>query len=117
MANENIKTTSGEEQSAEQPRRGVIAGKTFRVKMVNYSPIDGQAIFEGDIVLGSVAQLDAAYEAIRDAGIEGSLEGIAITGSQHRWPNGKIPYVINPKFARSPPRYAGYRALGTEDTD
>jgi hypothetical protein len=98
MPNENTKLTSGEEQTAEQPRRGVIAGRTFQVKMINYSPIDGQAIFEGDIVLGSVAQLDAAYEAIRDSGFEGSLEGIAITGSQHRWPNGKIPFLINPNL-------------------
>ena len=93
MADENTNTTLGEEQSAEQPRRGVITGKTFLIKMVNYSPIDGEAIFEGDIVLGSVAQLDAAYQAIRDSTTEGTIEGIAITG--HRWPNGKIPYVIN----------------------
>lgn len=100
MANDaDAPATSGEENTTEEPRRGVIGGKTFMIKMVEYSDIDGDAIFEGDIVLGKAAQLEAAYQALRDADEpQEALKGIAITGSQYRWPDGKIPYVINPNL-------------------
>lgn len=95
MADENTPLTSGE-QSIGQPRRGVIAGNTFPFKMVTYSPVDGEAIFEGDIILGSVADLDAAFQAISNAAdVATAIEGIAIPGSQHRWPNGEVPFRIN----------------------
>ena len=96
---ENNVMGSGEERSTTEPRRGVIGGSTFKVKMVEYSAIDGEAIFEGDIVLGTVQQLETAYEAIKNADdMQKAIEGIAITGSQHRWPEGKIPYFINPNL-------------------
>src|SRR5215216_5842648 len=99
MANdENNALTQGEETTG-QPRRGVIGGKTFPVKFVTYSPVDGDAIFEGDIILGTVAKLDAVFEAVRDADdTEAALEGVAITGSQHRWPNGRVAFRINPNL-------------------
>lgn len=97
MANEDTQT-SGEEQT-EQPRRGVIGGKTFPFKFVTYSPIDGEAVFEGDIILGSVAKLDADFEEIRNAAdTAAAIEGIAISGSQHRWPGGRVAFQINPNL-------------------
>ena len=96
---ENKEVEAGEERSTTEPRRGVIAGSTFMVKMVEYSAIDGEAIFEGDIVLGTVQQLEAAYQAVTNAAdIQEALKGVAITGSQYRWPEGKIPYLINPSL-------------------
>ena len=98
MADENIPQTSGE-QSTGQPRRGVIAGATFPFKMVTYSPVDGDGIFEGDIILGSVADLEAAFQAVNNADdVETAIQGIAIPGSQHRWTGGKVPFQINPNL-------------------
>jgi Astacin (Peptidase family M12A) len=51
---------------------------------VTYEIIDGLAIFEGDIVLGEVSAT-GAIEA----------QGIGIEGSNFRWPNGVVPFVIS----------------------
>lgn len=52
---------------------------------VEFTEIDGLAIFEGDIVLGTV-------EEVREAAA-GVTEAVIITGQQFRWPNGVVPYV------------------------
>lgn len=97
----NTSLTSGEEQTMEQPRRGVIRGRHFAPKVVTYSPVAGEAFFEGDIILGKVDELDAAFAALGEtpeAMGASALEGIAIPGSQHRWPQGRIPFRINPNL-------------------
>ncbi|WMS85340.1 M12 family metallopeptidase (plasmid) [Bacillus wiedmannii] len=55
-------------------------------KQVKYSVVDGLAIFEGDIVLGTVAEME---------NIMSGEEGIGITGDQFRWPGGIIPFTID----------------------
>jgi astacin len=76
-------------------RHSYITGGTFSLKKVVYTAVDGLAIFEGDIVLGTVDQMEAARQAMEkpDATIQ---EGIAISGNQFRWPNGVIPFDIDP---------------------
>jgi hypothetical protein len=65
----------------------IISGTTFAQKALIYANVDGQAMFEGDIVLGEVAELDqAAGPATRSIGI---------TGADKRWPNATIPYEID----------------------
>lgn len=51
---------------------------------VAYSEIDGEAVFEGDIVLGTLEEVANPPDVTR---------GIVITGNQFRWPNGVVPYV------------------------
>src|SRR6478735_10238682 len=67
-----------------------VNGATFRGKWLHYANVDGQAMFEGDIVLGSVEDVQAD-----DAG-NPVLFSIGITGQQFRWPNGRIPFEIDP---------------------
>ncbi|MCR8854910.1 M12 family metallopeptidase, partial [Lysinibacillus fusiformis] len=55
---------------------------------VKYSVVDGLAIFEGDIILGTVEETENPSLA----------RGIGITGNQYRWPNGIIPYKIDPNL-------------------
>jgi hypothetical protein len=55
----------------------------------HYSPakftaVDGLALFEGDIVLGSAEEARAATQA----------KGVGITGDQYRWPGGVVFYVV-----------------------
>jgi hypothetical protein len=52
------------------------------------------AIFEGDIALGTVEQLERVSRAAADAEAI-PVRGIAITGDRFRWPGGVIPYEID----------------------
>jgi hypothetical protein len=68
----------------------MVNGATFSNKWLNYAEVDGQAMFEGDIVLGSIADVQS------DEGGNPVLFSIGITGQQFRWPNGRIPFEIDP---------------------
>lgn len=99
MADDNNATDvgSGELRSTTEPRKGIIPGRTFIVKTVQYSDIDGEAIFEGDIVLGTVEQMDKAYKEISASdNVQETLKAVFISGSQFRWPDGVIPFRIDP---------------------
>jgi hypothetical protein len=50
------------------------------------------AMFEGDIVLGTVEEIQAAEQS-------GDVRGIGIIGAQFRWPSRNIPYVTVPELA------------------
>ncbi|MGB7924385.1 MAG: Dot/Icm T4SS effector Zinc-dependent metalloprotease LegP [Pyrinomonadaceae bacterium] len=81
--------------SGTEVRTGYISGATFKNKPVQYTPVNGLAIFEGCIVLGTVEEMEQSVQAVRagrDAGIE---RGVAITGQQYRWPNALMPYSID----------------------
>lgn len=79
-------------------RTGFITGTTFRNRPVQYSAVDGLAIFEGDIALGTVDEMERG-SALLQAGAEsddsGIAFGVAITGDQYRWPNALMPYEID----------------------
>ena len=68
----------------------MISGATFSNKWLNYAEVDGNAMFEGDIVLGSIADMQA------DEAGNPVLFSIGITGAQFRWPGGRIPFEIDP---------------------
>ena len=80
----------GELRSGPIAGTALIDGATFSQKPVLYAEVDGQAIFEGDIVLGTVQSLKQAQ------GQDLPLRSIGITGQQFRWPNATIPYEIDP---------------------
>jgi hypothetical protein len=65
----------------------LISGNTFAQKALIYANVDGEAMFEGDIVLGRVDELD------NDAGP--ATRSIGISGADKRWPNATIPYEID----------------------
>jgi predicted Zn-dependent protease len=65
---------------------------TFPLRGLAFADVDGLAIFEGDIVLGTVAEVTAALEA---GGLLVGERAVAITGQQFRWPNATIPYEID----------------------
>jgi hypothetical protein len=81
-------TVHGELRSGPIAGSALVNGATFSQKPLLYANVDGEAIFEGDIVLGSVQDL----QQTRDV----ALRSIGITGSQFRWPNGVVPYEIDP---------------------
>ncbi|GAA0255854.1 M12 family metallopeptidase [Cryptosporangium japonicum] len=62
---------------------GYVYGQTFGARRVVFSVRDGRAIFEGDIVLGPVPEVSAR-------------SAVAVPGESFRWPDGVIPYEIDP---------------------
>jgi hypothetical protein len=85
-----------EHRSSREVRTAFITANTFRAKAVRYVEIDGDAVFEGDIVLGTVEQVEAESEQLK-AELRGEVQlGVIITGSQFRWPGCLVPYDIDP---------------------
>jgi astacin len=74
-------------QSTAETFKGIYRGKE-----VTYAVVDGMAVIEGDIVLGRHGQLTGSTKD------NGQRDGVGITGSYYRWPNGVIPYSIPPNF-------------------
>lgn len=83
------------------------------LKPVEYSSINGRAIFEGDIVLGTVARMDTLIKSLKicvdDIPVSGipsrnvpvvdgapQLGAVGITGKVFRWKNGLVPFEIDP---------------------
>ncbi len=83
-------TVHGELRSGPVAGTALVDGATFTQKPLLYANVDGEAIFEGDIVLGSVQQLQQTQA--RDI----AQRSIGITGAQFRWPNAVVPYEIDP---------------------
>jgi hypothetical protein len=81
-----------------QIKKGRISGNNFEHREVIYEVIDVKgeelAIFEGDIILGAVAEIEAVSRMPEVMKL--APEGTARRGEQYRWPEGKIPYLIDP---------------------
>ena len=79
-------------RASDDVRTAIISGAQFGAKAVQYANIGGRAIFEGDIDLGSVEDLEKSNRAMRGLTVE---EAVVIPGSQFRWPGGIVPYDID----------------------
>lgn len=81
-------------RSTKDPKIGRITANNFKHKQVTYSAIDGMAIFEGDIVLGKVTDIERVSGKPEIQQL--ATKGIVVSGEQYRWPAGEIPYYIDP---------------------
>lgn len=90
--------TSGETLQGMIVRKGFIKGRTFSRKPVEYTVVNGRAMFEGDIVLGTADQMEEQFKAFSGIEMDSPMMGIGITGDQYRWPNGLVPYTIDPNL-------------------
>ncbi len=87
-------TDPGEFSSSTVVRSALIDGVTFKARAIHYMDVDGVAMFEGDIVLGTVDELDTRTQEIRDELSGSAALGVVISGSQFRWPNCEVPFEI-----------------------
>lgn len=71
-----------------------IVGGTFGLQKVTYTAVGGLAVFEGDIILGTVEQMESMKQTVEHPDPD-ILAAIAITGTQFRWPGGVIPFEID----------------------
>ena len=90
-------SVSGEHLVSSDVKSSYILGNTFGLKQVKYAAVDGQAIFEGDIVLGSVAEMEAIKRQVENPAPE-SESAVIISGSQFRWPDGVVVFRIDPSL-------------------
>jgi Astacin (Peptidase family M12A) len=92
--------TAGDDErelrSSPDVRSGLIPGNTFGAKAVRYAVVDGLALFEGDIVLGTEEEVERRTAELRDV-MSGEVSlSVVISGPQFRWPGCRIPYTIDP---------------------
>ena len=71
-----------------------VRTSSYRGVPVTHEVIDGMAIVEGDIILGRADEMIPATESTAHKGVGRS--SVAISGSRYRWPNGVMPYVVDP---------------------
>ena len=106
---------SGEFTSSPITKKSNFKGVTWEeLKELEYSIVDGLAIFEGDIILGTEESITAA-ESLGAKNIDAGItfdslpsvpevgmvaHGVIISGIQYRWPDGKIHYTINSALPR-----------------
>jgi hypothetical protein len=91
-----VYSVSGEHLASSNVKTTYLAGNTFGLKEVKYAAVEGQAIFEGDIVLGTVEEMEAIKKNVETPQEDAaSAKSIVISGSQFRWPNGVIAFRIN----------------------
>ncbi|MGW0908604.1 M12 family metallopeptidase, partial [Streptomyces sp. NPDC002853] len=108
---------SGEQDGGTVVRTALITGETFEVRAVRYAVVDGQAIVEGDIVLGLDEDVQRRTAELREklaqrgVGVgDGVVEGGAVDLTKHervgpaavvvpwqgqRWPGGVVPFVLD----------------------
>lgn len=90
---------SDEQRGSPEMGTAIVSGATFVNKTVTYYNVEGVAIVEGDIALGTTEEVEQATDAAREAvAADPSIVafGVGITGSQFRWPNCQIPHEIDP---------------------
>ncbi len=93
METQSTQQPNGEQRSGPIAGTALVSGTTFTNKGLQYAEVDGLAIFEGDIILGTIEEM----QGLGDAGPVLQSIGInAGTNRQNRWPNATIPYEIDP---------------------
>jgi hypothetical protein len=85
---------SGEFRSGPIAGTALISGATFDQKALQYAEVDGVAMFEGDIVLGTVEEFADANQRLAAPDAGPIAASIGISGTQFRWPGGVVPYEI-----------------------
>lgn len=87
VVNSNTDTNS-EYTPSDKKGTSYISGITFGPRKVEYEIIGELAVFEGDIILGKVGDLERS-DSQRAAGTIGRF----------RWPDGVVPFDIDPNFS------------------
>lgn len=85
-----------ESSFAQEPHQdGFVVGVRMGVRKVRYRVRRGLAIFEGDIVLGTVEEMEKLRKKVGNLG-PGKNKSVVLSSSHRRWPKGVIPFRIDP---------------------
>jgi hypothetical protein len=75
----------------------IIDGPTFSNQPIPYVEVEGEAIAEGDIILGTVKEV--TKQSADHLADPNEQFGVALEQERYRWTNGTVPYVVKPGFA------------------
>ena len=70
----------GEQATGAEVRTALVPGETFEMRPVQYTVVDGRAIFEGDILLGIDEDLQHQTNDLRDAAAQ-EMQGVGSEAS------------------------------------
>ena len=83
-----------------QPANPYFGRGVWRGNIVDFRIVDGWAIVEHDIIAGSAALLASRYDILRNARTEPEKqqirESIVVADQARLWPDGVIPYEVDP---------------------
>ena len=80
------------------PRHSYRTG-VYRGRVVTYEIIDGLAVWDGDIILGTPEELEPCGEcAAPDQTLDNRNKALAVSSKERLGPGGIIPYVIDPEL-------------------
>lgn len=90
-------------ESGKDIRTSYISGRTFKNKPVQYSIVDGMAMFEGCIALGTAEEMEARRIAVEQGGDSDDAvqHGVGHSDKGRRWPGGLMPYTIKSSMPSS----------------
>lgn len=91
---------------SDEIKSGFVYSEQTGITPVEYSVVDGMAVYEGCIVLGTVEEMENIREKVENAADEDTLSdvmstiqhGVGITGNKYRWPKCVVPYEIENKL-------------------
>jgi hypothetical protein len=77
-------------------RTAFVTGITFAAKPVTYEAIDGLAVVQGDIVIGTVEEVEAeaAFQRLNAARSQPLFNNV-VSAPDLRWPDATVPFVID----------------------
>lgn len=75
---------------------GVIRGADGRERGLFYEKKHGLAIVEGDMIIGTVEELEGTQKKADPV-----AHGVAISGEIYRWPDGILPYQVDADLSQS----------------
>ena len=70
----------------------------YRGQAVTYEVIDGLAIWDGDIILGTPEELSPAGGSMPAGALDSPTKLSSVSDKKRLWPNGIVPYVIDPEL-------------------
>ena len=74
----------------------------YRDRVVTYEIIDGLAVWDGDIILGTPEELDEPRSVFAAPGKALDTRPkalVAVSSKERLWPSGIVPYVIDPELS------------------
>ncbi|MEG3613729.1 Dot/Icm T4SS effector Zinc-dependent metalloprotease LegP [Isoptericola haloaureus] len=89
-------------------RTGLVVLSSGETRAVQYAAVDGLAVFEGDIVLGTVDEMESATAQLSGRAQAGDdvAHGVVHPSQSRRWPNALMPYEIDPAVTNGEARVA-----------
>jgi hypothetical protein len=98
--NDRADRTEGEQTGGPEVKKGV-AWVGRRLKQVEYTVVDEQAVVEGCIVLGEAEEVRQITEAVERAARTGEeIFGVAVNEPRYLWRAKTVPFDIHPMLER-----------------